>query len=507
MVVRNCWLFIFALFPFFLFAGEFTASVNRNQVNVGEIFTLSLTLKGASAKEAPSTGLLQRSFLIHSQQQASNTSIVNGQVSSSMTWKLVLIPQLEGSIEIPSISIVTSDGTLISKPITILVIKGSASAGSNAAGTNEVTLTTEVSHQSPYKNEPFIYTVRLISQQDLANIKVQKLNIEDAIVETHGETKIDEQIIDGISKRVIEFSYLITPLKAGPLKIPSNMIQGGILKRRSSYGGSFFDEDFDLFSMMQGFDRLKPFALATEELSLDVQPAIVGMVSWLPARSLKIEEIFDDSKPLQEGEAFTRTLKIVAEGVKSSQLPSLNDLQANNRFFKIYADKPELGDDVKNNVITSYRKEQFTLIPQQSGELTLPEISVAWWDVLKKEMSFARIPSRTLPVLPASENKGKNQITSTDNDTMTTDEPQPIVIQRDPILYIVIAGLAILLMAVVVWGVRLQKKIARLTETSVSLASSEKRDKHPQQPQPSLKEKQTSPVSDKKEKLPNLNPT
>ena len=76
---------------------------------------------------------------------------------------------------------------------------------------------------------------------------------------------------------------------------------------------------------MTGFERLKPFSLSTSEAVLDVQPPAAGVNPWLPARSLNLVEIWDDSQTLQAGEPIALGFKIVAEGILSNQLPSLAD--------------------------------------------------------------------------------------------------------------------------------------------------------------------------------------
>ncbi len=64
-------IFMVLLCPLFLFSGEFTASVSRNQFHVGETFTLTLTLKDASAQGAPALDSLKGSFSIHSRSKFS----------------------------------------------------------------------------------------------------------------------------------------------------------------------------------------------------------------------------------------------------------------------------------------------------------------------------------------------------------------------------------------------------------------------------------------------------
>ncbi|MBA2368899.1 MAG: BatD family protein [Candidatus Protochlamydia sp.] len=491
-MVKHCVIFFFLFIPA-LYSGEFNAAVNRNQINLGENVILNLTLKGAAVKEAPSFNALKKSFFVNSQNQSSSTVIVNGKVSSSMIWSLTLTPQKEGDAFIPAISIETTEGTLSSEPITIRVVKG---AGPNDTDSNGLILTAEMSNGKPYKNEPFILTFRLTSKENLANIQMHKLAIEEAIVEANGEPKIYEKIVDGVRVGVLELSYVITPLKAGLLKIPSIFIRGGIVVKRTAQSpSSFFDDDFD-FPFMQGFDRLKPFSVASEETILDVQPAIAGIVPWLPAKELKIEEVRDGSS-FQAGEPFTRSFKITAVGVKSSQLPHLNNLQVDGPSFKIYADKPETGEELRGGEIESFRNEHYTLIPQQAGDLTLPEIAVIWWDTIKKEKRATIIPSKTIHVQPAT----TPQRSSFPMKEAATDQSEPpvIITERDPKFYVIIAGLALLLFGALIWGISLQKKIGRLTEKPEEVVekNSEK----------IISTKKKKNEGDKREKLPDLNPT
>ncbi len=192
--------------------------------------------------------------------------------------------------------------------------------------------------------------------------------------------------------------------------------------------------------MIHGFERLQPFRIATEEVSVEIQPALTGMNPWIPARSFKIEEIWDESQTYRVGDPLNRLFKMSAEGVKSSQLPSLQDQQLNDSNFKIYADKPELEDETKEGSIRSLRREQYTLIPQHPGPVTLPEITVAWWDVTKKEKAFAKIPARTLQILPAVDHE-RAGIADSLSDSFK-ESFLPLVthheeeIKRDPLLYV-----------------------------------------------------------------------
>jgi len=446
-----------------LAAADFTASVSSTQLEQNDRFSLYLTLKDSSAKEAPDISALKEHFLIHSQHKATNTTVVNGKVSSNITWKLSLTPKVEGQIQIPPMSINTADGVLSTQPILLNVTKGGDSQSSeDRMGLN---MFVKTSSAAPYQNEPIIYTALLTSKLPLYNVQTQKMQVEDGIVELIDEPKLEQKVIDGMMLYTIELNYLITPLKTGSLTIPSVAIQGNILQNRKGRLRSFFTDDFDPFSAMQGFESPEPFSLMTEAIPLDVLPSVPNVSPWLPARDLVLEEHWKEDQTLRVGEPFSRSILIKAEGLKASQLPHLEDLQCSNSVFKSYADKPEEQENIVQGIICSTRKEQYTLIPQQAGTCVLPEITISWWDSLKKEKRTSVIAARTLQILPAIE-------TATSSfqqlDTVPAEKPSaeipPSPVKAPFMLYGIIAILAFLLTAALLWGFTLQRKIASLTQ-------------------------------------------
>lgn len=486
----------------FLDASEFTASVSSTQVHLNESFSLYLTLKDSSPKEAPAAAALQEHFLIGSQHNSTQTTIMNGAVSSSVTWELSLTPKVEGPVQIPPITINTSDGTLSTQPIALNVIKApDHQLSEDGTGLNMIVKT---SNAAPYQNEPILYTALLTSKLPLYHVQTQKMQIDDAIVEMINEPKLEQRVIDGVMLHTIELNYLITALKTGSLTIPSLAIQGNILQKRKGKQRSFFSDDFGPFSGLQPLERPEPFSLLADEIQLDVLPAIPSISPWLPAKELVLEEQWNEGQTLRVGEPFSRSILIKAEGLKASQLPHLEDLQGRSPAFKAYADKPEEQEKMVHGIICSTRKEQYTLIPQEAGACVLPEISIDWWDSLKKEKRTAVIPARTLHVLPALETTTSPSL---QNDTLpmqTSSAEIPLSSTRQPFfLYGIIAILSSLLTAALLWGFTLQRKIASLTQAPP---------KKPTLPPPQKPKKQISPPpakaqQPKKESLPDLNPT
>jgi len=72
-----------------------------------------------------------------------------------------------------------------------------------------------------------------------------------------------------------------------------------------------------------------------------VQPAILDVSPWLPAKALTVEELWPKDQTFRVGEPFSRGLLIKADSLKASQLSQLENLQSQSSTFKIYADKLE----------------------------------------------------------------------------------------------------------------------------------------------------------------------
>lgn len=369
-MVKICWLLFF---PLLLMGGEFTASVSRNPTLAGEGVSLILTLKNAEAKEKPVYEVLKKDFTVHGEQVSHHQSIVNGTASKSISWQVTLVPLREGDIVVPSISVKTKEGNLETSPLTLHVVKGSMSE-------NTVQVSAAVNKQDPYKNESFVYTVMLFSKYDLANVMMDKPEVENMIIEQINTPLFEKRVVEGVLQNVVEVVYIATPLKTGEMEIPSLTIQGEVLSRQRNF-----------FSMAMH----KPFVIKTDSFPLNVKAVKEGIV----ASSLSITESSSDL-PIKIGDPLTRTFEIRGEGILANDLPNL---KLSEEDFKVYADKPEMVDNVKKGKLYSYKKEIYTLIAKEAGVFTLPEISVAWWDVENKKKAVIVIPAKTIEVKPLKE--------------------------------------------------------------------------------------------------------
>lgn len=393
------------------FAASFTATVDRTNVTAGESLTLQLGLSGASPKGTPDFSPLNKDFTVHSTGKSSQTTIVNGKMSSSMNWQTILIPKKQGAITIPALTIDSDAGTLKSQPVKINVAKPGTLA-QNTQGRTAVFVDTQVSKTEPYKNEPVLLTAKLIARKSISDVALPDLSIPDAVIERQGEPQVYDAALQGQNVKVVEAHYLVTPLQDGVIKIPGVTFQGNVEsgKRQDPFaghmGGRFGDPFgmFEDFGAFPGFSSFKPFAISGQDITLNVKPPAAPMNPWLPASALKLSDQWEGLEGAKVGEPLTRKVTITADSLSATALPSLENQIDPQGAFKIYADKPVTEEKMSANgqSINSIRVESYTLIPQKSGAVTLPEMKLDWWDVNSNTIATASVPAKTINVKQAA---------------------------------------------------------------------------------------------------------
>ncbi|MBK9585548.1 MAG: protein BatD [Alphaproteobacteria bacterium] len=386
-------------------AASLKAQTDRSEVSLNQTLTLTLTLEGANKAGTPDFSALKGDFRIVSRGQSSNFSIINGAYESQIVWNLVLQPLHEGKITIPELSVQTDQGVVNSQTLKLIVKKTvrNTNITKNKQG-RDVYIDAAVSDRTPYRNSPVVFTVRLVAAAAVSDISFGELKIDNALVEKQGEPKVYDEIQGARSVKIIELRYLVTPLQDGPLKIPSFVFQGmvrGQARSTSPFGGTPQDpfgifQDFAFLADIMG----QPFTLTSDEIMLEVKKDAAQMDPWLPAEDLKISDALEGAEKAKVGEPLYRHLTLVAKGNVGTILPDLNGKIASESDFRIYAETPQTGLSISEDgkLVSGWREEIYTLIPQNGGALTLPEIKVPWWDIRNNKIAYATLPARTINV-------------------------------------------------------------------------------------------------------------
>ncbi|MDY0189180.1 MAG: BatD family protein [Desulfuromonas sp.] len=374
-------------------APQLTASVSRNQIGIDESLTLELTLSGDSGDE-PDLTQLKQDFDIVSHSQSSSVNIINGSVSRSKVWSMILLPRRSGTLTIPALC----SGSICSQPRTISVSEQPPATASSSA---PVILETEASALSVTVQQQLLYTVRILIRQPLAQAGLSELTPQGVETTVHqlGEDVRYETQRGSYNYQVIERNYALFPQHSGTLQLPALRLDG-ILPASRIAAKSAFNSPFDPFDLMgqQG----KRIRVRSKALSVKVVAAPVhdAQQPWLPALDIQLSDDWRTNPPtLTVGEPTTRTLIVSSTGLPAAALPELNLSVPNG--FKSYPDKSERKDGNSAEGIEGTLIQKMALVPTQAGTFTLAATSMRWWDTQKQQWRTATIPAIELRVLPA----------------------------------------------------------------------------------------------------------
>lgn len=365
------------------------AYVDRNPVAEDESFTLTLE-SSDDIDGSPDLSPLRKDFDIEGQGKSSNLTIINGSMSRKTQWRISLMAKRSGQLKIPAISI----GSEHTQPLTVSVTP--ASQAQAAPGSGDLFMEVNVKPRTVYVQQQVIYTVRLYHAVDLASgssLSEPSLSGSDAVVEKLGKDKEFETVRNGMRYDVIERSYAIYPQKSGGIDIPPLVFNGEIVQ---AGGGGFFA--IDPFNQSTRHKRLRS---RTEHIDVKPVPAAFHGSQWLPARSVQLDDNWTPDPPVfKVGQAVTRTVAIMADGLTASQLPALTSGSAINGV-KQYPDQPALKDTKDMSGVTGLRTEKIAYIPTHAGNITLPAIKVSWWNTATDKLEEENLPARTFTVLPS----------------------------------------------------------------------------------------------------------
>jgi hypothetical protein len=381
-----------------------TAKVDRTVLDSNETLRAELRYDGQVFTGEPDFGPLIKDFEVLSNNRQQNYSNVNGKTESYTAWTLELRPKRAGILLIPSLTFKKEVSNAIE-----LRVRAAPSNSSANPGTQPIYTETTVDANTPYVGQQVILTHRLYTSVQLRDFALSELAIDKAVLHRLGDTQY-QKVINGRNYLVLEVKYAIFPQSEGPLIIPSLRFGAYEVNNRSQFG---------VFN-----NRGNQIVRDTEPKSLEVtaRPPQASVDGWMPSTSVTMEQRWSgDIDSVTVGEPVTRTITIRAEGLSAAQITPLQEPQGNN--YRGYPDQPQLDEIVTTNGLTATRIESLALVPNNSGEITLPAVELIWWDTNSNKRRVASLPSITLQVSPSENNDiaaNNNNVMEGANDAMTT---------------------------------------------------------------------------------------
>ncbi|GAB3105263.1 protein BatD [Aestuariicella hydrocarbonica] len=215
--------------------------------------------------------------------------------------------------------------------------------------------------------------------------RFEHLTMADAIAVTksHFVNNISERI-DGITYAGLRREFAIFPKRAGQFVIPALKVATKTM-----------DEHQQSTSLQL---RSKPMLLLVENLPVGPAEGSAAPVS-LVAESVRMEQRFTASlDSLQVGDVVQRQIVVWAESTLGMLIPLLTWPEVDG--VKQQSLNATVDDDNARGAFTGSRRETRMYTLQQAGEVTLPAISLPWWD--GRAWQLATAPASTVTVSAAT---------------------------------------------------------------------------------------------------------
>jgi hypothetical protein len=386
--------FLFLLHVGPVLAAKIEVSLDRNRVPLDESFTLIFSTT-ETPDDNPDWSPLEKDFEILDRRQNSEASVINfTKIVTHTEWQVTVMAKKAGTLDIPPIAF----GNDRSEPFQVTVLPaGAARRGDAGAGDAEILLEVEAEPKKPYVQAQVIYTVRVLSRVPFSDARFSsRPEAADALVEqlNNGQEISGGMTRNGVHYRATEVRYAIFPQKSGPLRIGPMHLEA----QAASGGRSLFDPFFNRMPRV--------LRVSSDAVELDVRPVPAEFAGkhWLPAESLALEDSWSNKPPQAHGgEPITRTLTVKAQGSTVGLLPELNANAVLPADIKQYPDQPFLNEEKRHDGLSSIRQEKTALIVSPPGAYRMPAVEIPWWNTRTDRMEIARLPERTLTVLPSAQ--------------------------------------------------------------------------------------------------------
>ncbi len=353
-----------------------TANVDRNVVEQNESFLLEIVVEGNLTAE-PDVSPLEEDFVVGQSSQMSNTRIVNGQISRSMTWAYTLMARRPGELEIPAIRV----GNETSEALTISVREPVDAPPGEA----DVFVTAELDSTETWVHAQVLYKIKIYRAVPWRQPALREPELEgaEALVEFPSEETTYDAILGGKAYDVIEKTIAIFPQESGEIRISPTRFEARIIANGRITGRKVFESEAHTITV-------RP---------IPAPPADHPDAAWLPARDLEVTESWSrEPRRLVAGEPISRTVSVSVLGQLETQIPVLDIAEPDG--INLYPDQPELSRSFETGGIRGQRTDNYAMIAVGDGDVTLPQLDVPWFNTATESWEVASLPARQLTILP-----------------------------------------------------------------------------------------------------------
>lgn len=377
-------------------AQTFTSSVSSNPVALDEKFeiTFSFSAKDANRIKNFSPPDLKNFLVISGPNQSTSMQIINGAVSSEVSYSYYLQPRNTGKFTIGSASIEYDDKTYKTNTVTLEVRPTSSKpdkkgndqqAASDQEIKNNLFILAAVDKNKAYMGEQVTVTYKLYTRLNIASqMSVSKLPSYQGFwaeeLETSSNIMFTTEVYNGKQYRVgVLKRAALFPSQTGELTISPFELNVPIqIEKKKKTGNSFFDDFFnDPFFNREMVD----YAVKSNSVKINVLPlpeekpeSFSGAVGSFSLTSDLNKLNVKTNEPV--------SLKINISGTGNIQLLDVPEIKLPAGIEKY---EPKETDQINRKSKISGRKTfEYLIIPRTSGKKEIPPVDFTYFDPDKK---------------------------------------------------------------------------------------------------------------------------
>lgn len=393
------------------------ATVDRNSVPIDGQLVLTVSVSGG-LRQAPNPELpttLDQDWTVSSAGTSRNFSFINGQVSSSSVYRFILTPRRTGALTIGRFRVKVGNSIYESDPIAVTVTAAQGGAGQPGAGApapgpapgeerqegggRDVFITASVSRKNPYVQEQIVLTFRFyqrVSLLESPNYTAPTTTgfwSEDLPPDRTFYENIEGQRYYVTERRTALFATAPGAFTVGPARLECAV---------PAVSRNIDRDPFSLFGQSM-FERRR-ISLTSPAITVTVKPLPAGAPPGFGGAVGRFQiRAGLDKTSVPQGEPVTLNVEVSGTGnVKSVADPVFPPLPE----FKVY-DSASSSDVSKDGGIVRGKKTlQQILVPLKAGTLTIPPISLAYFDPEAGEYRTASTGPLVVSVTPGATTPG-----------------------------------------------------------------------------------------------------
>lgn len=262
---------------------------------------------------------------------------------------------------------------------------------------SHIIVKTWISHVSnrPVAHEQVLVNIAVMTDTWFTKgTRIHRFEIDNAMVLTNSMSTMNStERLNGKVYSTQHWQVEVYPLKGGMFKVPSITIDVVTKGERGSLPQTLMTEALD-FEVETNNALLK-----LEHSSLQPGSTLVGHNAQLLEEWTITKQSSEQNTDLQIGDSIERKVTLLAEDTVSMLLPSVVEaLSENNTDFISFPILDKTQDEIVRGLRLATKTQTATYVVKQAGQVTLPAVTLMWWDTHAQAIQVLKLPEKTWQV-------------------------------------------------------------------------------------------------------------